>query len=153
MKLSPLVCASVLVLATLAVSADGAFAGTTVKAGGCFSGGGGALDGSGFTGDPLKGLNIKTNHPCGLQVAQGQGGTLNCTVNGVVCTQDQVQALARSLAAQPGNRITTLTIDKNGSLGCGDRTPCDTRHLADLKAAALRVVIPKLKGSDTAPKR
>jgi hypothetical protein len=158
MKLSSLVCASVLVLATLATSADGAFAGNTIKVpfdGKCFSGGGGALGLGG--GNPLNGINIKSPprpNPCKLQVAPGQGNTLNCTVNGVICTPDQVQGLAASLAAQPGNHITTLTIDKNGALRCGDRTLCDARHLTGLKAAALGVqVVPTVKGGDAAPQK
>jgi hypothetical protein len=64
-------------------------------------------------------------------------GTLQCTVDGKSCTQDQVKALAAARNCKAHKTCEELSLAPKGILLC-DRTPCTTAHLTELNAAAMK---------------
>lgn len=97
---------------------------------------------------------VNTSHSIikhNLAVDSMPGGTLHCTVNGVLCTPAQVKQLAAEVAPALNALVPTnsraLTLDKNGStLLCGGN-PCTSAHLKMLQDGARAVTAKGINGS------
>ncbi len=84
-----------------------------------------------------KSINLNSSRSNIYKIVVDPTGTLQCTVDGKSCTQDQVKVLAASLSTSKS--IKSLSLAPNGTTLLCDNKPCTTAHLTVLNNAASAV--------------